>query len=838
MAAVAAALQLAVLSCISSSKPPPTVNRTRRQRRRWVQGSVTPRYCYTTSSSFSSASSSSVASSSSTTPEQPSVTHNAAAVDGDLLRLRNGEGDFNSTAELALTLDSPADRRKAAERLGLRCDTGNGGKTSCRVVIRRPTLAERLAELRTLVDAEELASRLASSSSTSSSSTPSLPVLRGARVLETAAAPFGRERWVLSDPPGGNPNLPSRVSLFSQSARPGAPVRIATRVNTTGVWEPAAGWPAARVAWARGEKMCIVFDEAPEVEEEGEGGGGAGKGTDKVDVMVVMDSVTFDRMRAGIKECEAAKDGTARLLAILLGSAPNTQPAGHNPNNDNMRFQLLDPNLNQKQADAVALCVGRRDDSHDHGGPAVALVHGPFGTGKTRTLVEVVRQRVRMGERVLVLAASNAAVDNLAIAMLEREPALALVRLGITERVSEALAKHTLEAVQLAQPEAKLAANMRKEAQAALASSTKWTRAADGGQRRRAARKEANELLESSAAASALRNHGQVVCGTLTGFASALREYATADSEAVSFACAVVDEASQAATPALLLALSHLNCSPLASEDQRRKETGPLLVLAGDHRQLPPTVLSDRDFGQPSLLSCTLFEELMERDTHPNTSSPNISLHLASSFDAESVVTAALRVTEGATQVHIADDVSGSHYSIMLREQYRMPPALMAFPSTAFYDGLLIAASSTTCRDNNEPHIEGVVLRPGCVFEVIDTAGAGYVERKEEDGGSTSNPEQAGVTAAVARELVREYGAAEVVLLRGLLAKDVGEDGLEVDSVDGFQGREKAAVVVDTVRSNPDGVVGFLADYRRANVALTRSAAKLVVVGDSSTLCA
>ena len=61
-------------------------------------------------------------------------------------------------------------------------------------------------------------------------------------------------------------------------------------------------------------------------------------------------------------------------------------------------------------------------------------------------------------------------------------------------------------------------------------------------------------------------------------------------------------------------------------------------------------------------------------------------------------------------------------------------------------------------------------------------------------------------------------------------------DALEVDTVDGFQGREKEAVVICTVRSNNDGELGFLADARRMNVALTRARRKLILIGDSATL--
>jgi superfamily I DNA and/or RNA helicase len=76
---------------------------------------------------------------------------------------------------------------------------------------------------------------------------------------------------------------------------------------------------------------------------------------------------------------------------------------------------------------------------------------------------------------------------------------------------------------------------------------------------------------------------------------------------------------------------------------------------------------------------------------------------------------------------------------------------------------------------------------------------------------------------------------AQVRLLRAQLAELVA-GGLEVDSVDGFQGREKEAVVLDLVRSNDAGEIGFLSDTRRMNVALTRARRFLLVIGDSATL--
>jgi superfamily I DNA and/or RNA helicase len=57
-----------------------------------------------------------------------------------------------------------------------------------------------------------------------------------------------------------------------------------------------------------------------------------------------------------------------------------------------------------------------------------------------------------------------------------------------------------------------------------------------------------------------------------------------------------------------------------------------------------------------------------------------------------------------------------------------------------------------------------------------------------------------------------------------------------VNTIDSFQGQEREIVYISMVRSNDKSEIGFLRDYRRMNVAMTRAKMKLVIVGDSATL--
>ena len=203
------------------------------------------------------------------------------------------------------------------------------------------------------------------------------------------------------------------------------------------------------------------------------------------------------------------------------------------------------------------------------------------------------------------------------------------------------------------------------------------------------------------------------------------------------------------------------------------------VIMAGDHLQLPPTVKSPQ-----SGLTTTLLEKCVA--LHPQA------------------------VT-------------------LLNEQYRMNTPIMGFSSLKFYNSQLTAhplVANRLLHTSDKP------------FTFIDTAGAGYEEQAE--GTSTANPDEAAFIVRhiesmnytnVSVAVVAPYKE-QVNTLKNLLAATT----VEVNTVDGFQGQERDVIYISLTRSNADGSIGFLNDYRRMNVAITRAKLKLVLVGDSATL--
>lgn len=623
-----------------------------------------------------------------------------------------------------------------------------------------PEAEDRLAKLRALLAEEEREVRQRADDlikgKTSKELEKSGVLLRRARITDVTPALFGRVRVTVGD----DRSRAGHVDRFD--VRAGAVVMLIEH-DDEGKLQPLADGIVAR---RRRGSLEIVFESSEQV----------GDVDDSIDILLAFDEVTLRRMREGLSDASRVEGRGARLIEIVLGAVP--------PRPTRLSDKLqLDDVLHDDQRTAALHGILSED---------VALIHGPPGTGKTRVLVEVVRQCVARGERVLALAASNAAVDHLALSLLDADPSLALARLGQPARVHPALEEHTLVALSDAHPLRQLAKGLVEQAFQLLRQARRRSaRGRDAWAKEREARVEAGKLfadarrLERQAAADVLERT-RVLCGTLTGLRDDILGEVSAKTGENLFDVLVVDEASQALTPALILGV------------MRAKR----IVLAGDHKQLPPTVISEKAAREG--LKDTAFAHLTAKD-------------------------------------------SDGKVSRMLTVQHRMNEQLMAFPSARFYAEKLRAHASVAQHTLADLGVRaGETALAERVLDVVDTAGTGFEEESGDDSDSKQNAGEAGVVERIVRDLVAaglpatDIGvispySAQVARLTTLLA-DLIDAGLEVDSVDGFQGREKEAIVFSAVRSNPDGGVGFLADERRLNVAITRAKRKLVVVGDSATL--
>lgn len=471
------------------------------------------------------------------------------------------------------------------------------------------------------------------------------------------------------------------------------------------------------------------------------------------------DEITRLRQRAAISAARSATGRIGELRRTILGD--RDPKFGKHPE---LQFY---GELNDSQQDAVRHALSAED---------IAVIHGPPGTGKTTTLIEIIRQAVQQGEKVLATAPSNTAVDNLL------EPLVAagvkVVRVGHPARVVERLRDYSLDVKVEHHENMRWVRELMQEAEKLFRKIGKYTRAKPARGARQEMRQEAKRLrhearqLERQAVKNVL-DQSDVVCATTTFDTDVLTDW--------HFDTAIIDEACQSTEPGCW--------QPVLFADR--------LVLAGDHRQLPPTVVSTEAAREG--FNYSMLEQLV---------------------------------------AHFGDTVTRQ-----LSVQYRMHRQIMDFSNREFYDSSLIADESVATHLLRDLKLTAhdPLVTSACTF--VDTAGANWDEELEPDGESKRNPEEAAFIVGKAKNLLRlgippediaviaPY-AAQVRLIRERM--DCAE--VEIDTVDGFQGREKEAVLISLVRSNPRGEIGFLADERRMNVAMTRARRKLFIVGDSATL--
>ena len=494
--------------------------------------------------------------------------------------------------------------------------------------------------------------------------------------------------------------------------------------------------------------------------------------------------LTFDEMsyREMNQSVSAVMLAHGNRLAVLRDVLLGARPAGFR---EHRADDLFYPSaLNDSQLAAVRHVVSAKD---------VAIIHGPPGTGKTTTLVQAILETIRRERRVLVCASSNTAVDLLTEKLAER--GVNVIRMGNPSRVSDLLLHHTLDAGVMAHASYSKMHAMRQTAEQHRRTASEQVRhfGFEERQHRRWLREEERTLrqaaddLERFITEDVLESV-QVITSTLVGASNRHIHH-------LIFETVFIDEAAQALEPACWI--------PIAK--------GQRIILAGDHHQLPPSVKSEKAAREG--LRETLFEKCIQRQ--PQTAR-------------------------------------------MLTVQYRMHEHIMGFSSEKFYGSQLVPHL-----DVRHAGLEAYDPRfaPDLPMEFIDTAGCGFLEVAIAESRSTANPKEAHLLLQRIAQLLGPYDPTEphqrAPLTIGVIApyraqinylKDAIEDSaalnalllqrrLSVGTVDSFQGQERDIIAISLTRSNTQGEIGFLADIRRMNVGMTRARRKLLLVGDSSTLC-
>lgn len=460
--------------------------------------------------------------------------------------------------------------------------------------------------------------------------------------------------------------------------------------------------------------------------------------------------------------------------------------------------------LNPSQRAAVAAVLDTQD---------ITLVHGPPGSGKTTTIVAAITLLVEREHTVLVCAPSNTAADLLTERL--SDAGLIVVRVGNTSRIDDHVLPHTLEAHLSRHPESKHLKKVKIQAAEYRRKARQHKRHFNAEDRRERdnLKAQARELeawareLEDRLIEQILTAAQAITC-TLVGAANPVLEK-------FKFKTCVIDEAAQALEPAAWI--------PIA-KCQR-------IVLAGDPYQLPPTVKSAEAARKG--LSVTL----MERCLH-----------------------------QFAEHTHLLD------------VQYRMHEVIMDFSNQYFYGGALKPHEMVRNRRLFAVDAAGETLTAFEPLIFIDTAGAGFEEEKvaadpQRPGGpnrySRYNPNEALLVREHLLKLIAQFPTPEQHPSIGVLSpyreqvsfleKTLIEDptlgpifdrknrklphletprrptGL-IQTIDGFQGQECDVIYISLVRSNPRGEIGFLSDYRRMNVAMTRARKLLIVIGDSASI--
>ncbi len=482
-----------------------------------------------------------------------------------------------------------------------------------------------------------------------------------------------------------------------------------------------------------GEFRLFAPDFPDWVEEEGVG------------IKLAPDHRTTGIMKSVLRDLESKPLERSLFEYFHDGKVPKIA----HENSGNISIDFKNKTLNESQQNAVKAIVKN---------PLVAIVHGPPGTGKTTTLIEAVLQLIKAGEKIVVTAPSNAAVDHIAKGLIAQ--GVQILRIGNTSKVDEIVFKHT--------PEGKIGGMQQKEIKQLRIRAEEFRRMALKYKRSfgKSEREQRNLLFKEvkniRTEIRKLRTYNEdklfetadVILGTPIGLYDA-------GIQKLNFQTLILDEAGQCIEPLAWCIF------PLAKK----------IVLAGDHLQLPPTVMSSE--------------------------------------------AATLGLNHSILEVAVSH-VQNVHF---LDTQYRMRESIAGFSGDYFYSGLLRTAK----------HLKN----SGVHLTFIDTAGSGYNEEAGSEGVSLKNEGELLLSQKIIEtEKIDPAHSAFISPYSGQVAKakEMLPKQLRISTIDSFQGQEEETIILSLVRSNDSGEIGFLKDYRRMNVAITRAKEQLFVIGDSATI--
>lgn len=495
-------------------------------------------------------------------------------------------------------------------------------------------------------------------------------------------------------------------------------------------------------------------------------------------IIKLSNDITYKRIKNALLSIQNQKLNNLALnsVDILFGAREATQ----NESSRQLNIQFFNNKLDESQREAIEFTFKQKD---------LAIIHGPPGTGKTTTLVEIIKQSIfKFKLKILCCAPSNIAVDNLVERLIPGEKGFSrikMIRLGHPARLLETIQDYCLDSVISRSDQFKLTEDIKDEMDNTL---KKLRRTNNKGERegyKREMRELRKELYKREE--KALKNvlaEADIILATLT---TAHEDGPLKHLKDDHFDLIIIDECSQALEAACWI--------PIV-------KGGRKLVIAGDHLQLPPTIIS-KDAAEKGL-DLTLMKRLI--------------------------------------------DTYGADSTKMLTIQYRMNEKIMDWISGKLYESKLTAHVSVahhllidlplikTCDETKTPIL--LIDTEGCdMYEMVAEDSLNDEESKANEG--EANLVCTHVTNLIQSGLKQEQIAVitpynlQVELIRAKLHPKYPL--VEVKSVDGFQGREKEAVILSLVRSNNHGEVGFLADQRRINVAITRARRHLCVVCDTRT---